>query len=159
MTQYYLLMLIRAIFLSAVFIILFLVGNFAVSISTANYPYDQPVIYLQLIADMLDLKFNELKIVDNLALNACMLISFTAILSASFLQHKRQSRYVQLVAFYSLPLGIMGLLSITWQLCIWQPHDGEWLAEGWPLIDLAALWCIAMLTYAQSIKKRTKATN
>lgn len=128
------------------------VGNAAsLAYNEFEYGFNDSVNHLGLLRDMVSLPLAD--VVGRFfapdffqSVNLFMLASTAAVLVAVAVPMGRAGRFVVLV----VPLVIMGLVVVPVGLLagVSSPsagHDGEWLAEGWPIAEASALWSIFLI--------------
>jgi len=79
-------------------------------------------------------------------INMAMLLSVTAIIVVETVQQRRRSIVVLAITALSIPLGVLAFLSILSSLS--AGLDGEWLSEGWPIIESFFFWSVALCVYS-----------
>lgn len=134
--------------LAASYLALTWAGNASVAAWNAfEYPYNDGINFLDVFRDMMTLPLGDVVSTGFSEfglpyLNMIMFVSF--VLAAVALLSDPIARGLLITAsVIVIPFGLLGLMSL-----IGIERDGEWLAEGWAMLEAFAVWSVILWAVA-----------
>lgn len=142
----------RLLGLIGVFVLLSWAANAAVlAFDQFGYEYDDSINVGQLTGEMLSV--SPIDVVAGFfanpffaLVNLAMLGSLVAVVLAEAASGTVRSGVLLIAAAVSVPFGFLAFLSILSTLSVGV--DGEWLGEGWPILEAFFFWSVALCVYA-----------
>lgn len=78
--------------------------------------------------------------------NLAMLITVGAVVVAEIAWPEYQRKVLVVTSSLAVPLGLLALFSLVESLRLGL--DGEWLAEGWPILEMFFFWALGLWVYS-----------
>lgn len=147
--------------LGGLYLILAWVSSAAVAAADRfGYAFAEPINRGQLVGDMFSVDMASvartyLTQPDFRVVNIGLLVTAVVALGLAASAFRHRNRVLVALAVAVIPVGLLGMFSLV--QTVGQP-DGEWLIEGWPMLEVAVPWSIALSTFAIASVRRERST-
>ncbi len=86
--------------------------------------------------------------------NLAMVVTLIAVVGIEITRPRHRVGMLATVAAFGAPLGLVALLVLA-ETIRFGP-DGEWLAEGWPILEVFAIWSLALAVYPVAVAREAQ---